>query len=1064
MTRRSTSFLLFGVLAVLAALSFWWVRNKGQEVEGASLTRSEPSAQSKVEAAPTRSGDEVEPAELVAPGASDRDERVPLVGGLRGRVRWQDSSHIETATVHACDLQNVTGLSAAARSTLEWESFIRALPSAPVDSDGRFAFDFDDDSTARWVAFLAQAGHRPAWQAQVESGDALELVTEPANPVTVRLRRSEPEPATEGATLFALYTVSGAAQGELDPQTLWMPFAHTVNETASIAIARGAGEVTLWAVAGEQRSAEWRGSLEGVDEVVLDLDGTFVARGSLPDLGQFDPKPSNLRVTASRKVGDERQRLGAGSVGEDGRWNLSDLAADGTSPLVFRLEGVGLATQEVTLPPAEPGTEVEVRFELTHPQRLIVVLNDFEEHPIPGTDLQASWMSDGLTVLSSPFSTGEDGIGELVEPPLGDVFIHVTKQGYSGGRFGPYSLNSGSDDRVTIRIGKAGRIAGRCLRGGEPIETFSIRYWKDTPWNVLEHRVSGQEDGSFAIEDAPLGTVQLLASSPDCPGSPPATVEVAKDSEAWIEIELPLPGTAVGRVTDADTGQPIPSASIQALTAASDQDSWPWGEAALTNALGEFQGVPVASPLTLLEISAPGYAKVTRRAMAGPGEVFDCQTVELPGSQELIVRLIGTGSETYSQYIASVDISGSTERVHFDDEGLARFEKVSPGQVWLTVVSPGGATSYIDVRLKSGEEWLVEVALDTGSRIDVEVRSRDQALLDGVLWAGISYATVGGEYVHYYEKLDAERRTTFTCAGAGEVALDIVDGAFQPLAWRAVSLDSSGPTHVPIELSEQSYRVRLLDSEANLLPSTRVSVFLPQNPVSWGVVSVTDQEGIATLQGFEPGPVMLSVHLPNESANNIPVELGSASQDPIDVVVDTSGRLDFTVHDGDLPLPGLSVQLRRWRTGPPVVTSLSDPQGAVDFHALTPGDYVALVDQPGFWPASIEIEARADRPRYALQVRRLGTLELRLPAVTGSTGQANIELVSMEFGEGVSDWLRDGRVETSTDSMVSDAGGVLVLYGLPHGAYSWQASAAGRPNLQGELVVIPSGITTVVLE
>ena len=795
------------------------------------------------------------------------------------------------------------------------------------------------------------------------------------------------------------------------------------------------------------------------------LDATFVAKGSLAGASEHGPLPAGLRVTAFRVVEDDRQRLGSGPVSEGGRWRLPDLPADGVSPLVFRLEGSGVATREVSRPAPRPATEIDVRFELAPAQKLIVFLTDFDENPIPGAQLQASWTTEQSEVFSSVFSTDEGGVGELVEPPAGNVFVHVEKQGYSGGRFGPHRLQGRETEALALRIGRSGRIVGRCVRGEQPVNTFTIRYWKDAPGTASEHRVSGQADGSFVIEDAPLGTVELLASSPDCPGTPLQTVEVLQASDAWIEIELPASGTAMGLVRDAGSGSPVTTARVQVFTTASGQSYWPWREPFATDSLGEFRGVPVSDPLTMLEISAPGYATVTRRALEAPGGVYDCGAIDLPRSQELLVRLIGSGGEDFTQYNVSVEGSGVQEQVRCDEDGSARFAKVSPGRAWVTVTPPTSTTYYLDVILNEGEEWLVDVPVDTGNRVVVEVRDQDGSPPSEVLWAGISYVSPEGYSSHYYEELDREGRVTFTCASEGMVVFDIQDEAFQLVAMRSAAIDPTGSTFVSIQLDLRDYRLRLLDAEANLMPSTPLTIMLPDNPVPWGHRCTTDQEGLVTLRGFEATTVTVNVQLPEGSASGIPVNLGAAAGDePIDVRVDANGGIDLVVLDGDQPLPSIWVFLNMTKGGRRLVRSLSDSEGRVELGALAPRSYSAEVDYPGYWPATLEVEASIEQPSYVMQVRRLGSLWIQVARGGQPAQVVGIELVSKEFSQSAQVWLAAGMITTSSGSMVTDQDGELVLYGIPHGAYSWSVLLEGGSTSNGEVSVLPREVSSLAIE
>ena len=1059
MRRMPLQLLLVALSAAAVGGAWWWTSSRGRAAE--SLDVSE-FAQGSGQEARTHGSDASEtPAVVPSPTAESGQDaehtRLAVEATLRGRVQLEDSNRSATARVFGCAL----GIdSPASKPSAEWEAEVEALPATVIGQDGGFSFDPGSPKPAR--IFVVEPHHRLTWT-DVSEGRTPALTAESATPVAVRVRRPENEEASEGATVFALYSVGPKqTEAEAGEENITLPCSYPVESPGPILIARGGDEVNLWAVAGTLRSPLWQGSLTEVDEVVLDLDATFTASGTVAGLESIDRSPSSLQVSCFRAAGEERRLLGRAYVDTRGAWRLEYLPTDETSALIFRLAGEGVTTLEKAHSAAPAGSELRVQFELEPPRGLSVLLVDFEDNPLPAVSLRASWMAESR-IFSSPFETGDDGYGTLFEAPAGDIWIDVEKEGYSGGRFGPYALREEGEWRIRIPIGRAGRIVGRCVQGSKPAEEFTIRYWKDRPWNVQELRIVDSEDGGFVIEDAPLGLVQLLASSTDCPGSARHTVEVGPASEGWVEIELPVPGTAEGQVTDAATGAPVHDATIQVSTAATADDTWPWGEPFETNAVGEFAGIPVSEPLTMLEISAPGYAKVTRRAHAAPGRAFDCGVVELPRAQELTIQLVGGDVENYEQYSASVDADPSGVSKSFDVHGKAVIAKVSPGEVWITINTPHGSGIYLTARLYEGAEWRVEVPLQTGHDLTVEVRNEDGSPPGPGMWVGAAYAVADGTYAQLYQPLDGQGRSLILCVPTGTVELEILDSEFKHLARRSTTVDPVAPNVIEILLSPNERSLRFLDANGEALVSTEVIVALPGNSTPLGTTLITDNAGIATLRGFGPNTVLATVKLPVGVGNGIPIDLGVASDGPLEVVVDASATLDLAVFDHDMRLSGVWAQLKYEAGGPPIVTSLSDANGQVDFRPVTHGSYVVEVEAPGYWPAVMEVEARNDRPRFVMQVRRLGTLLVRAHRGAHPVAAASVDMVSEEFGERLSHWHAARKVMTSTSGLLTDAAGEFVIYGLPHGSYTWKAVAPGSAEAMGQIQVSPGDWTDLTL-
>ena len=1062
MSRRSITLISVAVLVLVTGLMIWKGGSRsGSDGLGQIGTPSATSdrGQATDESDPLEAKSESPPVVLPSGGESDQTRAsVDLV--LSGRVELQDLERSGEARVLALPLDRVRASSARAATQSVWESVCESTRSSPLETDGAFAFDERDSS--EHIVVVVEPSHQLTWTVAERLGTPVEVSASSASPVRVKVQRSEGE--TGGPLqLFALYSAQDEpGEGSDTAAALLLPVEFEVSEEGQVDIPRGGESVTLWAVSGEHRSAEWRGSLEDVVEITLDLQPTFSARGSLDGMGTFDPRPSGVRVSAHHVDKGERRRLASCEVDEQGVWLLPALPTDGASAVTFRLEGKGLATREKTLPAPEPGSEVEVPFDLVLPERLVVILTDFEQAPVPGADLRVEWTVAESTVFSSGFRTDEDGIGELIEAPAETVFIHIAKPGYSGGRYGPFTMPQGMTKEISLSIGRAGRIAGRCVQDGAPVEAFTIRYWQDSPWNTLTLEAADREDGSFVLEDAPLGNVTILASSPDCPGAPTQTVEVSADSEAWVEIELPATGTAMGRVVDASTDDPISTATVQSLSGPSYQECWPWGQPLNVNALGEFQGAIIAPPLTVLEITAPGYAPVTRRALVGPDNSFDCGTIGLTRAQALLVRLTGSVLNEYSAYSASV--GDSEELVTFNSQGEANYPAVKPGLTWITIYAPDGSVFYLTERLQLGQDWLVEIPVNTGNQVRVEVRNPDGSKPDAGMWAGVSFARQDGVCVHRYLKLNEEGRAEFSCVPAGSIYIDIVDSSFQQQAQQPARVDPSGVTVVPVALVKNVHTVRFVDVQGAPVVARTVFFRLPGDPLPWGFSVTPDANGVVKVRGFDAPVVLATLMMTDAVASDLPVELGLGGEEPIEVVVDASSRLELRLLDGDHPLTGIRAFLRRWKGGQMVVNSLSDASGDVDFHHVAQGGYIVEVNLPGYWPTVLEVEASPEVPSYVMQVRRLGSLQVVVSRDGAPLAQAGIELRSEEFDVSLSEWVSQGRVEVSSPDLASNSKGEIVVHGIPHGNYKWTARSPEGTQRSGEVLVRPREMTTLPVD
>ena len=131
---------------------------------------------------------------------------------------------------------------------------------------------------------------------------------------------------------------------------------------------------------------------------------------------------------------------------------------------------------------------------------------------------------------------------------------------------GPFEVDEGMKP-VEVRLELAGQIAGRCLRDGAPVESFQVLYWSEDPSQVAREKVTGSEDGSFLIEEAPLGDVILVGLDAEGANGAPHFVVVTPGETAEVTIELLRPLSARGKVVDAVTGEPVVGARLQVMSA-----------------------------------------------------------------------------------------------------------------------------------------------------------------------------------------------------------------------------------------------------------------------------------------------------------------------------------------------------------------------------------------------------------------------------------------------------------------------------------------------------------------
>jgi len=130
--------------------------------------------------------------------------------------------------------------------------------------------------------------------------------------------------------------------------------------------------------------------------------------------------------------------------------------------------------------------------------------------------------------------------------------------------------------------------------------------------------------------------------------------------------------------------------------------------------------------------------------------------------------------------------------------------------------------------------------------------------------------------------------------------------------------------------------------------------------------------------------------------------------------------------------------------------------GNVRIPHLAPGDYRVLVDHPGIWRTEQPITVTASTTSFTVQLRRLGSARIRVRSGVGNAVEGvGIDLIDVATGARVTDWIQSGEVPGPQGVLRTDAGGTLVIHGLPRGNYRCLLTTASGETSERTLEVPP---------
>ena len=937
----------------------------------------------------------------------------------------------------------------------------RTTPVAVCDENGRFLLPDGRTAAAERAWVWAAAPGRLAQFLPVGRAPAgMEFVLEEAAPTQVRVEG--PEGPLGGARVELLAAAATSDPSTRDSSFVARPWALREYETdadGSLWIERYPDEVYLRARLGDLSTRPWRGVPKQL--IVLQAAPIFIAEGQIPAL--YGTDLHQLRVSVRDLERELGQPLAWTRVAEDGSWALNEIPAFPARKYVFRLAGPGVVPDEVWIEEVQPFERQRIDFRLRRGLDAPVRVVDVDDQPVGGVEVRLFWNHDGPWNLLTSV-TDEAGRAVLRGAPTGEVFFRLHRSGRSYVHsYGSYQFPSDAEQELELTLPQGGVLTGRCTHQGEALRDF----WITCGQGRSSFRVQfvDAQDGRFRLEVAPLGPVRVFATSDQLPRGEPAVTVVPEEGEAWVELELPLPKFASGRVIDAESGEAIAGAEIEAIMTSAGNWERPWGPGGLTDEDGRFEDLPIAPARTGLQVSAPGFASAGLTVDPGQEERVDCGLIALTAMREVQIQLLSKRAVDFHQFKGWVNGS----RVLFDADGVGRVEGMAPGKFSLSLDLPDGAGVLYWLE-PEGPPWVARVEVDTERSLAVRADPGAAELPPGCE-ARIVHFNERGEYRVVYQALDEEGKARFNLVFADSVVVQILDsssGEVDTIGSALVKLSDVGQAVLRVPVENKRPIVRLVDTSGKPIAGAEVWVMMEPPNTTWFDLNRTDAEGC------------FSAHFPLPDANylmnvgheqfgriwNVPLPLPSltGSPDPngsrMEVRLDPRSRLRFRLLDRDFPLGGTRYLIEGRMSGGLLEQGTTRADGSDERERVEPRSRVEIViEDPRLWPVRVPVPA--DGGQHDLQVRRRGGLQVEVSRLGQPVAGCRIQLWSREFETEVTTWLEAGQVLGGT---VTDARGRLSLEGVPNGEYDWTMRAVDGSATEGSLWVQPGAPTPLPIE
>ncbi len=872
----------------------------------------------------------------------------------------------------------------------------------------------------------------------------------------------------EGALISQYSGIAcGPAADRTNPQEQRVLYREFRTGTAGITIVDSwIGPVVLQAQLGNLRSQPWVG--EPKKHVELRLVQTFDA-GGVVEFEAGSHFVGSPRIICSAEQGTQMYLLATG-VTDGGRWKQRGIPLLESDSYCFRLEGYGAAVLEKRVGVPAPGANVRIDFLVKRGSEVWSVAKNEAGETIHEARMEVSWDSgDGRSSTTAYARDREDGNMAVEGVPAGPARLVVSAPGYVSKGYPTFQVPQDPPFIANLKLDRAVPVRGRVTFEGAPVEDFEVLYWlQGRATTAASQEFRGREDGTFELSDVPQGLVSFAATAFGRARSQELALTIGAESKAEvIHLELGRKLRGKGRIVDAASLDPIPSAHLQVYLSELGRALAPLGAPLQSDDRGEFDLVGFDPGKSRVHVWAQGYSSRWVEVLRDAEDEVDFGLIALSARQDLRVRLVSDGATDPTKYVLFAYRAQDLPDTRFDSNGLIHWPDVSAGIYTfdLSMETPTGWRNLYDttVILESGKDWLVELPGTGSRRLKVQVEGEAPSGTSQRILAELPRP--GGRKLNMVESVPVSGRVEFDCVMHGDFVVSLLAGNDDQIVGIQTGTIAPDSEDVEVRISRSTALRTLRVVNGNLKPVANASAFLRKPGEALLLTAgATNAAGECAFHGLEAGEYRTYIsHSTLGYLLDYPITFSADALEVVEIEFDPKLAFEVRVVDGETPLPGVNCML--WSEEQEVyglTHASSDSNGVAGWTYFGPGTAWIKVDQSGYWPAQDKIVAAPPGNPTSLQVRRVGnlTLEVRSKAGLLVAGQA-VELRSIEFNADVSGWISAKSIVSASGGLVTDAGGVLKLQGLPRGEYRWSMAGVDGNESSG-VVQVPPHVTAKV--